>query len=78
MSSVITALVIALAIVFNIGFFALANHFTWYADMTKDQVYSLSDATLDLLRDVEGETDIYFTIEPDKIRDASQIGRAHV
>ena len=71
MSSAITALLIALVIVFNMGFFALASHFTWYADMTKDQVYSLYDATLDLLRDVEGETNIYFTVEPDKIRDAS-------
>jgi len=51
MSSVITALLIALVIVFNMAFFALANHFTWYADMTKDQIYSLSDATLDLLRE---------------------------
>ena len=71
MSSAITALLIALVIVFNMGFFALANHFTWYADMTKDQIYSLSDATLDLLRDVEGETEIYFTVESDKIREAS-------
>lgn len=71
MSSVITALVIALAIVFNIAFFALASHFTWFADMTKDQVYSLSDATLELLADVEDETNIYFTVEPDKISDAS-------
>ena len=71
MSSVITALVIALAIVFNIAFFALANHFTWYADMTESQIYSLSDTTIDLLSDVDGETNIYFTVEPDKISDAS-------
>ena len=67
MSSVITALVIALAIVFNIAFFALASHFTWYADMTASQIYSLSDTTKDLLADVDGETNIYFTVEPDKI-----------
>lgn len=71
MSSVITALVIALAIVFNIAFFALASHFTWYADMTASQIYSLSDTTKDLLADVEGETNIYFTVEPDKISEAS-------
>lgn len=70
-SSIITALMLALAIVFNIAFFALANHFTWYADMTKNQVYSLSDATSQLLADVEDETNIYFTVEPDKISDAS-------
>ena len=39
MSTAITAMVIALAIVANICFFALATHFIWYIDMTKGQVF---------------------------------------
>ena len=71
LSSVITAAVIALAILFNMAFFALADHFRWYADMTADQVFSLSDATVELLSDVTGDVNIYFAVEADKIADAS-------
>lgn len=71
-SSVITALVIAVAIVANISFFALASHFVWYIDMTEGQVFSLSPEAKAFLDDVEGEVNIYFTVEPDKIGKTSQ------
>ena len=71
-SSAITALVIAVAITANICFFALASHFVWYIDMTEGQVFSLSPEAKAFLDDVEGEVNIYFTVEPDKIAKTSQ------
>jgi len=70
-SSAITALVIAVAVVANVCFFALASHFVWYIDMTKDQVFTLSPEAKDFLDDVEGEVNIYFTVEPDKVAKTS-------
>lgn len=71
-SSAITACFIALVIVANVCFFALASHFTWYIDMTKGQVFSLCDATKDFLKEVDEEVNIYFTVEDDKIASTSQ------
>ena len=71
-SSAITALVIAVAVVANICFFALASHFVWYVDMTKGQVFTLSSEAKAFLDDVESDVNIYFTVEPDKIAKTSQ------
>ncbi len=67
LSSAITALVIAVAVVANVCFFALASHFVWYIDMTEGQVFTLSPEAKSFLDDVEGEVNIYFTVEPDQI-----------
>ena len=71
MSTAITAMVIAVAIVANICFFALATHFVWYIDMTKGQVFSLSKEAKSFLDEVEADVNIYFTVEADKISEAS-------
>ncbi|MBO5196559.1 MAG: GldG family protein [Clostridia bacterium] len=70
-SSVITALVIAVAVVANICFFALASHFVWYIDMTEGQVFSLSPEAKNFLDEVEDDVNIYFTVEPDKVAKTS-------
>ena len=71
----VTALFIALVVVLNAGFYALAEHFRWYVDMTKGQVYTLSPEAKEILASVEKDTDkevdIYFTVEPDKVVAAS-------
>lgn len=71
----ITVTFIALVVVLNAGFYALAEHFRWYIDMTAGQVYTLSPEAKDILASVEKDTDkevnIYFTVEPDKIADTS-------
>lgn len=71
----LTALFIALMVVFNAAIFALGSHFRWYIDMTEGQVFSLSAATKDLLwgvdKDSDKEVNIYFTVEPDKVYAAS-------
>ncbi len=70
-STAITALVVAVAVVANICFFALASHFTWYIDMTKGHVFSLSPEAKSFLDTVEADVNIYFTVEEDKITEAS-------
>ncbi len=70
-SGALIALVLALAVVVNVAVFALGQHFRWYLDMSAGQVFSLSDATKELLAETEEEVNIYFTVEADKIASAS-------
>ncbi len=70
-STAMTALFIAVVLVVNVAFFALATHFVWYIDMTKSHLFTLSDAAKDLLSDVDDELTIYFAVEPDKITEAN-------
>lgn len=63
----------AVVLVVNVAFFALANHFVWYVDMTKTQLYTLSDPAKEILKTVEEEVTIYFAVEPDKITEASPL-----
>ncbi len=71
LSGALVALFIALVIVINIAVSALGSHFRWYLDMSEGQVFSLSDATKELLHDTEDEINIYFTVEADRIASAS-------
>lgn len=47
----LTAAVIAVVVVVNAIFSALATRFSWYIDMTQQQFYDVSQTTLDLLED---------------------------
>ena len=49
----LTAGVIALVILANAALSLLANHFYWYADMTSDNLYEISDVTRTLFGSVE-------------------------
>ena len=60
-----TVAFIAVVLVFNIIFTALANRYMWYIDMTNEEIFTLCDATKDLLADVDEEINIYFASEPD-------------
>lgn len=71
LSGALTALVLALVIILNIAVYALGSHFRWYLDMSEGQVFSLSDATKELLSDTDSEINIYFTVEADRIASAS-------
>ena len=48
-TAVLTALIIAVVIIFNVGFSALAQKFLWYADLTPELIFTLSDNCLDLM-----------------------------
>lgn len=51
MSVLITALVIAAVILFNVIFSALASKYLWYVDLTREGIYTLSDQCIDLIDD---------------------------
>ena len=61
-----TCAFIAVVIVFNIIFTALASRYMWYIDMTKEEVFTLSEAAKEILSDIDDEVNIYFTSEPDE------------
>lgn len=71
MSSVLTAVLLAVVIVLNIAVTALCDHYRLYFDMTEGQVFSLCDATKELMADVDADINIYFATEEDKISEQS-------
>jgi len=50
MSVALTALVIAIVILLNVLFTALASKFVWYVDMTSENDFTLSQECIDLIR----------------------------
>ncbi len=66
-SAAFTAAVIAVVIMLNVIVSALFTGKLWYIDMTKEQVYSLSDEAKSALADVTEPVGIYFAMEPDKL-----------
>ncbi len=55
-----TCVCIAAVIIFNVIFSSLADKFLWSVDMTSEQLFTLSDATHELLKDVDEEITINF------------------
>ncbi len=49
-SALVTAVIVAAIILFNVIFSALSQKFTWYADLTPDLLFTLSDECIDLIR----------------------------
>ncbi len=66
-----TCAFIAVVILFNVAFTALATKYMWYIDMTAEEVFTLSEATKDLLSDVDDEVNIYFASEPDELMEGT-------
>lgn len=65
MATVFTIAFVALVIVFNVIFTALADKYMWYVDMTKKQVFSLSEDAKEVMSDITEDVNIYFASEPD-------------
>lgn len=66
-SVMFTVAFVAFVIIFNVIFTALASKYMWYIDMTESEIFSLSDATYELLADVEDEVVITFCMEKDEL-----------
>lgn len=64
-STVLTIAFIAIVVIFNIVFSALAGKYGWLIDMTKERVYSLSDEAKSIMSDITEPVNIYFASEPD-------------
>lgn len=70
MSALLTALIIAVVIIVNVIFSALSQKFLWYADLTPELLYSLSDEALDIIENGDDEFNTLSPIETvDKIRE---------
>lgn len=69
-SAVLTALIIAVIIIVNVIFSALSQKFLWYADLTPELLYSLSDTALDLIENGDEKFESLSPIEMvDKARE---------
>ena len=62
-----TVAFIAFVVIFNIIFTALASKYNWFVDMTKEQVFTLSEPAKELMSDVTEEVYLYFASEPDEL-----------
>lgn len=58
LSIILSTVVIAAVVVVNVIFSALAYNKNWYIDLTKEQIYGLSDAGRELLDTIDPETQI--------------------
>ena len=58
---------VALVIIVNIIFTALATKYRWYIDMSTKELFSLSDKTVEILGDVENDVTIIFCMDKDEL-----------
>lgn len=58
----LTAAVIAVVVIMNVIFSALATNFKWYIDMTTEGLYSISDSTHALLDPLADRDDVHIRI----------------
>lgn len=56
---------VAVVVIFNIIFTALANKYMWYIDMTEEQTYTLSEEAREIMSDITEDVEIYFASDPD-------------
>ena len=62
-----TVAFIAFVVIFNIIFTALASKYNWFVDMTKEQVFTLSEEAKEIMADVTEDVYLYFASEPDEL-----------
>ena len=66
-ATVFTVAFVAIVVIFNIIFSALAQKYMWYIDLTKEQVYTLSEEAKEIMSDVTEDVNIHFASEPDDL-----------
>jgi len=67
MATAFTTGFIAIVVLFNVIFTALAARYNWYVDMTQSQVFTLSEEAKAIMSDITDEVYIYFASEPDEL-----------
>ena len=65
MATAFTIGFIAIVVIFNIIFTALAARYNWFIDMTGEQVFTLSDEAKEIMSDITDDVQIIFASEPD-------------
>lgn len=66
-SVALTAVFIAIIVIFNVIFSSLAYKLNWYVDMSPEEFYTLGDASKALLSDIEADVNIIFCMDPDEL-----------
>lgn len=80
-ATALTISFVALVVIINVIFSALATSYMWYVDMTKEQLYNISDASRELLDPYRDKEDlnirIIFCMDPDKLEEAIEPRLVH-
>ena len=64
---ILTVVIIVAVILVNALFSALAGKFLWYTDLTSENLYTLSDAAVEAIKDIDKDVDIIFCDKPDNL-----------
>ena len=67
LSVAMTCVIIAAILLFNGVFKLLADKYLWYTDLTRDEIYTLSDAAVEALENIDKDVHILFCDDPDNI-----------
>lgn len=67
LSLAMTCVIIAAIMLFNGVFKLLADKYLWYTDLTRDEIYTLSDAAVEALANVDKDVEILFCDDPDNL-----------
>ena len=67
LSVALTCVIIAAVILVNGVFKMLADKYLWYTDLTRDEIYTLSDVAVEALANVDKDVHILFCDDPDNL-----------
>ena len=67
LSVLLTVVVLAVLVVVNVIISALTTRNNWYLDMTKNDLFTVSDSTITLLEDLQGNYEILFCEPLDRV-----------
>ena len=67
LSVAMTCVIIAAVLLLNGVFKLLADKYLWYTDLTRDEIYTLSDAAVEALENIDKDVHILFCDDPDNI-----------
>lgn len=66
-AAIFTCVLIAVVLLFNAVFSVLADKFLWYTDLTSEEIYTLSDAAVNCIANIDKDVDIIFCDDPDNL-----------
>ena len=67
LSVAMTCVIIAAVVLFNGVFKLLADKYLWYTDLTRDEIYTLSDVAVEAVANIDKDVHILFCDDPDNL-----------
>lgn len=67
LSVIMTCVIIAAVLLFNGVFKMLADKYLWYTDLTRDEIYTLSDVAVEAIENIDKDVHILFCDDPDNL-----------